>query len=135
MSKNISVFAYIQRDESILLVKHAYGSKKWHLPGGSVNNNESMKDAIIRECKEETGFSIELMDIKGVVYSRKNFSVAFLYSATIKSGIMRKFKDQEIEDVGFFQLDLLPCNVSEYALHRISLFNKNGIIVEEWDSD
>lgn len=43
----------------ILLIKRA-DSKKWGLPAGGVDPNESAKEAAIRETKEETGLDVRI---------------------------------------------------------------------------
>jgi 8-oxo-dGTP pyrophosphatase MutT (NUDIX family) len=43
----------------VLLVRNSY-QPCWSSPGGSVERGESSLDAVIRECKEETGLHIEL---------------------------------------------------------------------------
>ncbi len=49
----VSVKARIRQNDKIILVKE--DGKKWDLPGGGVEHNESMMDALHRELKEEIG--------------------------------------------------------------------------------
>jgi A/G-specific adenine glycosylase len=42
----------------ILGVSRKYDHKDFGLPGGSVEDNETFRDAIIREVKEETGLTV-----------------------------------------------------------------------------
>ncbi len=49
-------------NSKILILKKSYGSKKWHLPGGSVDYDESLEGACVREIKEET--NIDCPNIK-----------------------------------------------------------------------
>lgn len=131
--KNIAVFGYIELENRILLVKHAYGNRNWHLPGGSVEHHECIEDALLREVHEETGFNVEPTFLKGVIYSRENYAVSYLYKCTISGGSLRKNFDREIMDIGFFKKDSLPENISDYALDRIHRFNTDDLIVTQWD--
>lgn len=49
------------KDGKILLLKRAVKPFKgcWHLTGGHVEENETLKDALKREFREETGLEIE----------------------------------------------------------------------------
>lgn len=42
--------------DKILCVKINYGSGNWTLPGGHLENNESLYDGVKREVLEETGY-------------------------------------------------------------------------------
>ena len=53
---------FVVYNDKILFLRRAnyirqFGGK-WCFPGGHIDNNETSKDAIIRELKEETGISI-----------------------------------------------------------------------------
>ena len=63
-----TVDAIIQRESEILLIRRKKEPFKemLALPGGFVNQNERVEDAIIREVREETTLEIRLLDILGV---------------------------------------------------------------------
>ena len=50
------------RDKKILLLKRANDPFRefWHVVGGQVEDNETLKEAIIREFKEETNLDVEV---------------------------------------------------------------------------
>lgn len=54
-------------EEKVLLLrpsfeKYGQDSRRWDLPGGKVHLDESLKEAVLREVKEET--SVDLKDIQ-----------------------------------------------------------------------
>lgn len=56
--------AILRDDKKILLI---YGPKRgWELPGGHVEEGESIYDALRREVKEESGIDIEIVCFCGV---------------------------------------------------------------------
>jgi len=65
MSKKIRASAIITRRDKILVVKSRYSSGKeiFLLPGGKVEDYESMENAVIREVKEETNLDIAISNV------------------------------------------------------------------------
>ena len=63
-----TVDAIINRNSSILLVKRRRDPYKncFALPGGFVNEGETIEEAIIREVYEETSLEVYPIDILGV---------------------------------------------------------------------
>ncbi|RAH15951.1 MAG: hypothetical protein CMB56_001830 [Methanobacteriota archaeon] len=66
---DVGVAASIKIDNSILIVKEGKGKFKdlWGLPKGTVEMNESLESAVLRELFEETGI---IGEIKGIVAIR-----------------------------------------------------------------
>jgi len=60
----VGVGAVILQDGKLLLVKRKAepGRGRWSIPGGSVHLGEKVRDATIREAKEESGLDIEIVD-------------------------------------------------------------------------
>lgn len=58
------VRAIITKGNKILLIKRVKKDLTYLVfPGGGVRDNENIKNALIRECKEELGVSVEVMDL------------------------------------------------------------------------
>lgn len=75
----------------------------WELPGGLVEKNETFEEAVIREVREETGITIEIIKFCGVSQEREKAICNMWWIATVISG---KFQTGlESLEVGFFDVD------------------------------
>ncbi|WP_259545710.1 NUDIX domain-containing protein [Heyndrickxia sp. FSL K6-6286] len=54
----------LNEEKEILLINGPW--RGWEMPGGQVEEGESLKDAAIRETKEETGIDIEVLKFCGI---------------------------------------------------------------------
>ncbi len=85
----------IIKDGRVLLIKRGHEPFKgmWALPGGRLEENESIEECAVREAKEEIGADVEIKKLVGV-YSkpdrdpRKIVAIAFLcdVEGDIKAG-------------------------------------------------
>jgi ADP-ribose pyrophosphatase YjhB (NUDIX family) len=60
--------ALILKDGKLLLIKRGAhpGFGRWSIPGGLVELGEKVKDAMVREVKEEVGFDVEAVKLTDV---------------------------------------------------------------------
>jgi 8-oxo-dGTP diphosphatase len=49
--------------DRVVLVERKYPPPGWALPGGFVDNGETLEAAAVREAREETGLAVELVDL------------------------------------------------------------------------
>ncbi len=104
--------AMLVRDEKrgILLTKDS-GFEDWSPPGGSVEPDESPREAAIREMKEETGLTVEPVRVLGV-YGGKDFRVVYrngdvvsyvttAFECRVISGVLTP-DHEEVLDARFF---------------------------------
>ena len=90
-------------NKSILLVKQAYGKHLWTLPGGVVENNETIAQAVVREVIEETGL---VTQAKGIVSLRnRTDQTVVVFELEIKSGQLLDSVVGEIEETKWFTHD------------------------------
>jgi len=74
-----SAFAIILHSNQVLLVK-ARDKSNWQLPGGRLESGESPIEALLREVKEETGLTAEVLQMTGK-YRREDGTIARVYAA------------------------------------------------------
>lgn len=84
-----SVVAVVENDDGRILLIHKTDNLLWALPGGAHEPGESIRDTVVREVKEETGYDVEPVTITGtytnphhvMVYDdgevRQQFSLCF----------------------------------------------------------
>lgn len=104
------VAALIKKDGKVLIAKRSTGDLnvfgKWEFPGGKVELNESEKDAIKREIKEEFELDINVKNfiINNVcVYPKKTVDLR-LYECEYLSG---QFKLHDHSEYCFVEIDKL----------------------------
>lgn len=105
----LAVIVAVIDDGKILLTKRE-DFEVWCLPGGGVEEGESLAQGAIREAKEETGLDVELTRLVGV-YSRRGGGMhdvhAVLYAAKPVGGELRTQPNETIE-VAYFPFEQLP---------------------------
>lgn len=64
----LAASAIIFREGKILLVQRAHdpGRGRWSVPGGRVENGETLEQAVHREVAEETGIAIDIIALAGI---------------------------------------------------------------------
>jgi len=99
----VSVAAIAIKDKKILLAKRAAppGQGLWSMPGGVVELGETLKDALKREFKEETGLECEvkkLFDVYEVIIKDENGKIVYHYVildylVDVKGGVLSPASD------------------------------------------
>ncbi|ADL52283.1 NUDIX domain-containing protein [Clostridium cellulovorans] len=74
-----SVAGIVIKESKVLLVRHTYGAGKGKLiiPGGYMKLNETPTDAVKREILEETGVTVEPLEVVGIRFNFKDWYVIF----------------------------------------------------------
>ena len=108
----LTVDGVILENGEILLIKRAGEpfKGKWALPGGFVEYNEKVEDAVIREIREETGVNAEIKELVGVYSDPKRdprgHTISIVFLLYIISGEI-KYGDDAC-NAKFFNLKELP---------------------------
>src|SRR5215469_11929970 len=64
----IGVGSIIVEGDRVVLVKRAHPpiQGQWSIPGGVLEVGELLREAAVREAREETGLAVETLDILGI---------------------------------------------------------------------
>ena len=71
----------------------------WEFVGGKVEKGETKEEALIRECQEELGITLNVGDIfMEVIHEYPDITIRLtLFNATIKSGTIQMLEHNDIE--------------------------------------
>lgn len=97
-SVGVSGLIYAQNGD-LLIVKHTYGADPWGLPGGALKREQPF-DGLVREVDEETGFSVEPLEILDVIM-HKDGHVQVIIKAKLIGGLFTP--SPEVSEYGFIR--------------------------------
>jgi ADP-ribose pyrophosphatase YjhB (NUDIX family) len=101
------------KGKKFLLIKRGIPPKKgmWASPSGFIETGETPEEACLRELKEETGVSGEIVKLIGVVRREDKEIYGDMlivqYLVKVNDGKLALPKD-EVQDAGFFDIAELP---------------------------
>jgi 8-oxo-dGTP pyrophosphatase MutT (NUDIX family) len=124
----------VDGDGQIFLVKHGY-AEGWHLPGGGVEPNETLLEALARELAEEG--NIELLAppvLHGIffhpIYSKRDHIAVYVVRAFRQESV--PVPNLEIADHGFFAPDALPADTTSGTRARIAEVLRGAPVAQNW---
>jgi ADP-ribose pyrophosphatase YjhB (NUDIX family) len=126
--QSVNSICFSEDRTQVLLIKRR-DVPVWVLPGGAIEENESVEDACIRETLEESGYQVKILR-KVAEYTPINKLAKYthFYECQIISG-KPKISD-ESKDIKFFNINNLPKKLPPPYPFWIkdALLNKNFII-------
>ena len=137
--QRIGAGAIIIQEEKILLVRYNDRHRRSYLvgPGGGVENDESIIQALVREVKEETGLEVnpyKLLFVEDLLSSRNRHAKIWFLCNTI-GGKVKKTQgavDEGIVEVRWYGRDELNSEV----VYPSILLNENweSFFADNWES-
>ena len=105
-----TVDVVLELDGEVLLIERLNPPHGWALPGGFVDEGESVESAAVREVLEETGLRVELDELL-YVYSnperdKRQHNISVVFTASSASGEM--LGGDDAKQARLFPLDALP---------------------------
>lgn len=100
------------KDKDFLLIKRGLPPRKgmWASPSGFIEIGETAEEACLRELKEETGVSGEIVKLVGVVRleDREVYGDMLIVAYLVEVGNEELKPGSDVEDVRFFNVGELP---------------------------
>lgn len=106
---------------SVLLIRRKYDpfQGQWAIPGGLVDENESLEDAVVRELNEETGIHVnyleQLYTFGDLGRDPRNRVVTVAYYGLVKQTNFELYADTDAEEAQWFNVDELPPLAFDHA--------------------
>ena len=99
----------------------------WEFVGGKVEKGETKEEALIRECQEELGITLNVGDIFiEVIHEYPDIAIRLtLFNATIKSGTIQMLEHNDIEWITPLEIPNYQfCPADEEILSRLINYAK-----------
>lgn len=111
-----------------------YNDGEYELPGGHVDANEDLIQAMIREAKEELNIDLNRGDLKieHILHHYKGNRLKFIISAEKYDGELKIGEPDKCEKIEWFNINELPSNLDKKVI-KVLREIKNGIFYDSSD--
>lgn len=132
-----SVYLVLIKGNEILLSRRyntGYFDNNYSFPAGHLDGEETLKQAMVRETKEEIGIVLDSADLELIhTMNRKipeNERVDFFFTARKWQGEPKIMEPDKCDDLNWFEFNNLPGNIIPYIKQAIDSFLNNIIYSE-----
>ncbi len=132
-----SVYLLFIKGDSILLLRRAntgYEDGNYGLVAGHLDQGESLREAAIREAKEESGVGIKVSDLalKTTMHRKQDDErVDYFFEVRRWEGEIINNEPEKCDDLSWFPMTDLPENIIPYIKQAIDA-SRNGVIYSEF---
>jgi mutator protein MutT len=127
-----SVYIVLIKDDKILLSRRyntGYFDGNYSFPAGHLDGNETLKQAMVREAKEEIDIVLDAADLELVhTMNRRipnNERVDFFFVAKKYQGEPKIIESDKCDELNWFELNKLPQNIIPYIKQAIDSILNN----------
>ena len=131
-----TVHLFIEREGEVLLSMRkntGYSDGMYSLVGGHVESDETIKEALLREVKEEIGVVISASEIELIHVmhrkgenSRDEDRVEFYFKPTIQISNIRNMEESLCAGLEWFRSTSLPANTVPYIRYFLEQIKLNN---------
>lgn len=127
----VSVHLMLIKDNRILLMRRkntGFADGFYSMPAGKLEPKESVKDAVIREVKEEINIDIKNETLKAVQVMNRNGidreRIDYFFTIDRWNGKIKNNEPNKCDDLKWFDIHNLPENIIPYIKEAINNYNK-----------
>ena len=138
METHLTVELMIERDGKVFMVKRkntGFMDGHYAFVGGHVEHNESLKQAGVREAKEECGIDIKEEDMEficGIRNGKKDDYFNFFYKVTNFLGEPQNIEKDKCEEIRWIDLKEIPENT--VPNEKRAIYNYlNNVKIDEYN--
>ena len=113
----IAVSALLFDEQQRILLAHRRDIDWWNLPGGGMELDETVEEAVKREVLEETGLKVEIEQLVGVYSKPQKQEVVLTFRCHKVGGVLTA--TEESRECRYFVPDGLPVNTLPKHRQRI----------------
>lgn len=121
------IYLILIRDEKILLLRRfntGYEDGNYSLVAGHADGNETMREAMAREAKEEADIEIDPKNLEHLLTMHRwcgdHERIGFYFTTKHWSGEIRNVELDKCDDLSWFPLNQLPQNTIPYVQAAIN---------------
>jgi 8-oxo-dGTP pyrophosphatase MutT (NUDIX family) len=114
-------------EDRVLLVRHAYGSGSWMLPGGGLGRGEEPLAAALRELAEETGCTLGAAWLLEVIEEPLSGATNRVHVVTGRIAGTPRADGREIAALACFAAAELPADLSPALAARLDHWIARGL--------